>query len=86
MVDEHTRESLLHLVTALFMSSTVLAMQLAAPLLVATLVVDLVLGLIGKSMPQMNIMSVGVSLRTYRRYVADIMRELQDPVLETRPA
>lgn len=57
-------ESLLHVLAALFMSSTVLAIQLAAPMLVATLVVDLVLGLIGKSMPQMNMMSLGISLRT----------------------
>jgi flagellar biosynthetic protein FliR len=57
-------ESLFHLLTALFMSTTVLAIQLAAPMLVATLVVDLVLGLIGKSMPQMNVMTLGITLRT----------------------
>src|SRR6185437_3136968 len=33
-------------------------------MLAATLVVDLVLGLIGKTMPQMNVMTLGVSLRT----------------------
>ena len=57
-------EPLLHLLAALFMSATVLALQLAAPMLVATLVVDLVLGILGKTMPQMNVMSLGLSLRT----------------------
>ena len=57
-------EPLLHLIAALLMSATVLAIQLSAPMLVATLVVDLVLGLIGKSMPQMNVMTLGISLRT----------------------
>ena len=57
-------QSLLNVITRLFMSSTVLAITLAAPMLIATLVVDLVLGLVGKTMPQMNIMATGVSLRT----------------------
>jgi flagellar biosynthetic protein FliR len=57
-------EPLLHMMAALFMSATVLAIQLAAPMLVATLVVDLVLGMIGKTMPQMNVMTLGISLRT----------------------
>ncbi len=57
-------ESLMHMMAGLFMSATVLAIQLAAPMLVATLVVDLVLGLIGKTMPQMNVMTLGITLRT----------------------
>lgn len=57
-------ESLLKMMAGLFMSATVLAVQLAAPMLISTLVVDLVLGLVGKSMPQLNVMSMGVSLRT----------------------
>ncbi|HET6247249.1 MAG TPA: flagellar biosynthetic protein FliR [Tepidisphaeraceae bacterium] len=57
-------EPLLHMMAALLMSATILAIQLAAPMLVATLVVDLVLGLIGKTMPQMNVMSMGLTLRT----------------------
>jgi flagellar biosynthesis protein FliR len=57
-------ESLFHLITALFMSATILAIQLAAPMLIATLVVDIVLGLIGKTIPQMNVMSMGLTLRT----------------------
>ena len=57
-------EPLLHMMAALLMSATILAIQLAAPMLVATLVVDLVLGLIGKTMPAMNVMSMGLTLRT----------------------
>jgi flagellar biosynthetic protein FliR len=44
--------------------ATVLAIRLAAPMLVTMLVVDLVLGLVGKTMPQMNIMSAGLTLRS----------------------
>jgi flagellar biosynthetic protein FliR len=50
-------------VTGLLGGATVLAMRLAAPMLVTMLVVDLVLGLIGKTMPQMNVMSAGLTLR-----------------------
>jgi flagellar biosynthetic protein FliR len=48
----------------LFQSCTTLAMRLAAPVLVTMLVVDLALGCIGKAMPQMNVMTVGLSVRS----------------------
>jgi flagellar biosynthetic protein FliR len=48
----------------LFQSCTTLAMRLAAPVLVTMLVVDLALGCIGKAMPQMNIMTVGLSVKS----------------------
>jgi len=41
----------------------VLAMQLAAPMLVTMLIVDLVLGFVGKTVPQLNIMTAGISVR-----------------------
>ena len=50
-------------VTGLLGGATVLAIRLAAPMLVTMLIVDLVLGLIGKTMPQMNVMSAGLTLR-----------------------
>jgi flagellar biosynthesis protein FliR len=50
-------------VTGLLSGATVLAVRLAAPMLVTMLIVDLVLGLIGKTMPQMNVMSAGLTLR-----------------------
>jgi flagellar biosynthetic protein FliR len=55
---------LLDLVIGLFQSCTMLALQLAAPMLVTMLVVDLALGCIGKAMPQLNVMTAGLSIRT----------------------
>lgn len=48
----------------LFTTSTVLAMRLAAPTFFTMLVVDLAMGCIGRAMPQFNVMSAGVSLRS----------------------
>ena len=53
----------LTLLLDLFHATTVLAFQLAAPVLVTMLVVDLVLGLIGRTIPQMNVMSAALSIR-----------------------
>jgi flagellar biosynthetic protein FliR len=55
---------LLDTLVGLFESCTVLAVQLAAPMLVTTLVVDLALGCIGKAMPQMNVLTAGLSIRS----------------------
>ena len=51
-------------VIGLLGGATVLAIRLAAPMLVTMLIVDLVLGLVGKTMPQMNVMSAGLTLRS----------------------
>lgn len=56
-------QSLLQTILDLFHAATVLAIQLAAPVLVTMLIVDLVLGLIGRTIPQMNVMSAALSLR-----------------------
>ena len=56
--------SLLDCSPGLLQAATILAMQLAAPMLITMLVVDLVLGLIGKTVPQMNVMAAGLSLRS----------------------
>ena len=53
----------LTLMLDLFHAATILAFQLAAPVLVTMLVVDLVLGLIGRTIPQMNVMSAALSIR-----------------------
>jgi len=55
---------LLGTLVGLFQASTSLAVQLAAPVLVTLLVVDLSLGFIGKTVPQMNVMTAGVTLRS----------------------
>jgi flagellar biosynthesis protein FliR len=48
----------------LFQAATILAVQLAAPVLVTFLVVDIVLGLIGRTIPQMNVMSAALTVRS----------------------
>jgi len=55
---------LLDTIVGLFQSCTMLAVQLAAPMLVTMLVVDLALGCIGKAMPQMNVLTAGLSIRS----------------------
>jgi len=52
------------LVIELLTASTLLAMQVAAPMLLTMLVVDLALGFIGKTMPQINVMTAGTSMKT----------------------
>ncbi|HXE54872.1 MAG TPA: flagellar biosynthetic protein FliR [Tepidisphaeraceae bacterium] len=54
---------ILNLVLELFQAATILAIQLAAPVLITMLIVDLVLGLIGRTIPQMNVMSAALSIR-----------------------
>jgi flagellar biosynthetic protein FliR len=46
-----------------FAACTVLAARLAAPVLVTMLVADLTLGFLGKTMPQLNVMAAGLSLK-----------------------
>jgi flagellar biosynthesis protein FliR len=55
---------LLGVLASMFQAATVLAMQLSAPMLVTMLIVDLILGFIGKTFPQLNIMTAGISVRT----------------------
>ena len=56
--------NLFDLFTGLMMSATVLAVKVAAPMLVTMLVVDLALGFVGKSVPQINVMNAGLTLRS----------------------
>jgi flagellar biosynthetic protein FliR len=60
----HVHASLFETLIGFFQGATILAVRLAAPMLVTMLVVDLSLGLVGKILPQMNIMAVGLSLRS----------------------
>lgn len=52
------------LLIGLLAGATSLAVRLAAPMLLTMLVVDLVLGVVGKTMPQFNIMTAGLSMRS----------------------
>ena len=56
--------NLFNMLVDLFHAATILAVQLAAPILVTFLIVDLVLGLIGRTIPQMNVMSAALSVRS----------------------
>lgn len=52
------------LLTGLFTSCTTLAIQLAGPMIVTMLIVDLALGAISKTMPQINVMTAGLTMRS----------------------
>jgi flagellar biosynthesis protein FliR len=54
---------LLDMVIGLLASATSLAMRLAGPMLVTMLAVDVVLGFLGRTIPQLNVMTAGLSLR-----------------------
>jgi flagellar biosynthetic protein FliR len=56
-------QSVFDLVIRMLQTATMLAARLAAPVLVTMLVVDMVLGFLGKTMPQMNVMTMGLSIK-----------------------
>ena len=56
-------QSLFDVFVGLLTAATVLALKVAAPMLVTMMVVDLALGFIGKTMPQINVMTSGMTLR-----------------------
>jgi flagellar biosynthesis protein FliR len=47
----------------MFETATLLALRLAAPVMVTMLIVDMTLGFLGKTMPQMNVMTMGLSIK-----------------------
>ena len=52
------------LMVGLLQSATGLAIQLAAPVFVTMLIVDLALGMVGRTMPHLGMMTVGVTVRS----------------------
>ena len=56
-------QSLFDLVLKALVAATLLAMRLAAPLFVTMIVVDVAMGCISKTVPQLNVMSAGMALR-----------------------
>lgn len=48
----------------LMTSATLLAVKVASPMLVTMLVVDVALGFLGKTVPQINVMNAGLTLRS----------------------
>lgn len=57
-------QPLFDLLVGLLQSATTIALRLAAPMLVTMLVVDLALGLLGRTLPQFNVMQAGMSMRS----------------------
>jgi len=55
---------LLDMVVGLLQAATAMAMQLAGPVLITMVLIDVVLGFLGKTVPQINVMSAGLSLRS----------------------
>jgi len=56
-------QGLFDLFASLLTAATVLAVKVAAPMLVTMLVVDVALGFLGKTVPQINVMNAGLTLR-----------------------
>jgi flagellar biosynthesis protein FliR len=65
--------NLFTLIVAMFHASTILAFQLAAPILVTMLIVDLCMGFVSKTVPQLNLMSAGLSVRGLVGFLVLIM-------------
>jgi len=82
-------KGLLDLVVGLLQSATMLAMQLAGPMLVTMLAVDVVLGFLSKTIPQINVMSAGLPLRSLVGIVVLVLgmsmcsRVIEDGMLES---
>ncbi len=55
--------TLLELLTTLLTSAFILAIRLAAPALIALLMVSLIMGFISRTIPQLNVLSVGFTVR-----------------------
>jgi flagellar biosynthetic protein FliR len=56
-------QPVLDLVIQMLETATMLAARLAAPVLMTMLIVDMTLGFLGKTMPQMNVMTMGLSIK-----------------------
>ncbi|MEA2709582.1 MAG: flagellar biosynthesis protein FliR [Phycisphaerales bacterium] len=61
------------LMVGLLQSATGLAIQLAAPVFVTMLVVDLALGMVGRTVPQLGMMTAGVTIRSIAGLVVMVM-------------
>jgi flagellar biosynthesis protein FliR len=56
-------QSVFDLLLGLFQACTALSLQMAAPMLVTMLIIDLALGFISKTIPQLNVMTAGLTIR-----------------------
>ena len=60
------------LLVGLLQSATALAIQIAAPVFVATLVADLAMGMVARTIPQLGVMTAGLTVRAIAGMVAAI--------------
>ena len=56
--------SVLDLIVRMLEGATTLAVRLAAPVMVTLMITDLVLGFLGKTLPQLNVMTAGMSVKS----------------------
>lgn len=56
-------QNLFDLIVRMLTSATILSMRLAAPMFVTMIVVDVAMGCISKTVPQLNVMSAGMAMR-----------------------
>src|SRR6185295_10125841 len=59
-----TGQAIVPMLIGLLQSATVVAIQLAAPIFVTMLIVDLALGMVARTIPQLGVLTVGVTLRS----------------------
>ena len=60
-------------IVKLFSQMMVMAVNLAAPMIIALLLVDLVLGVISRSIPQINILMMSLSMKTAISFVVFLL-------------
>lgn len=56
--------SAVELMSGLMMACTILTIKLTAPIIVSMMVADVILGFVSKTMPQLNVMSMGTNLKS----------------------
>ncbi len=64
LMSAEVNRHLLDVMVGLLQAATVLALELAAPLIVTMLLVDVVLALMTRVVPQMGVMAMGLSVRS----------------------
>ena len=57
-------QNVVDLISATLTSATMLALRLAAPVLITMLLVDVAMGFLSKTMPQFNVLSAGMSMKS----------------------
>jgi flagellar biosynthetic protein FliR len=56
-------QAMVNMIGSLLLSATTLALQLAMPIFVTMLIVDVASGMVGRTVPQVGMMTIGITLR-----------------------